>query len=76
MKLVWTLILLLTLHVCSISKFYRRHYDLVSKFKVGLKSLLQQGLTEPEFYGDLINKLRKNVSRADFSNQFRKVIMR
>ena len=58
------------------SKFYRRHYELVSKFKVGLKSLLQQGISEPEFYGDQVYKLRKNVSRADFSDQFRKVIMR
>ena len=41
------------------SKFYRRHYELVSKFKVGLKSLLQQGLSEPEFYNDLVYKLRK-----------------
>ncbi|MEW8512930.1 MAG: hypothetical protein AB2608_19005 [Candidatus Thiodiazotropha sp.] len=60
----------------AFSKFYRRHYELVSKFKVGLKSLLQQGLSEPEFYGDLVYKLRKIVSRADFSYQFRKVIMR
>ena len=44
-------------------KFYRRHFELVSKFKVGLKSLLQQGLSEPEFYGDLVYKLRKIVSR-------------
>ena len=43
----------------AFSKFYRRHYELVSKFKVGLKSLLQQGLSEPEFYGDLVYKLRK-----------------
>ena len=60
----------------AFSKFYHRHYELVSKFKVGLKSFLQQGLSEPEFYGDLIYKLRKIVSRADFSDQFRKVIMR
>ena len=60
----------------AFSKFYRRYYELVSKFKVGLKSLLQQGLSEPEFYGDLVYKLRKNVSRADFSDQFRKVIVR
>ena len=45
-------------------------------FTVGLKSLLQQGLSKPEFYSDLGHKLRKNVSRADFSDQFRKVIMR
>ena len=43
---------------------------------MGLKSLLQQGLSEPEFYGDLVYKLRKNVRRANFSDQFRKVIMR
>ena len=49
---------------------------MVSKFKFGLKSLLQQGLSEPEFYGDLVYKLRRNASRADFSDQFRKVIMR
>ena len=28
-------------------KSYRRHRNLVSKLKVGLKSLLQQGLSEP-----------------------------
>ena len=37
----------------TFSKFYRRHYELVSKFNVGLKTLLHQGLSEPEFYGDL-----------------------
>ena len=41
------------------SKFYRRHYKLLSKFNVGLKSLLHQGLSEPEFYGDLVYKLKR-----------------
>ena len=35
------------------SKFYRRYYDLISKFQVGLKSLLRNGLSEPEFYGEI-----------------------
>ena len=35
------------------SKFYRRHHELVSKFYVGLKYLLHQGLSETEFYDDL-----------------------
>ena len=56
--------------------FIARHYDLISKFKVGVNSLLQQGLSEPEFYADLVYKLRKIVSRADFSDHFRKVIQR
>ena len=34
----------------TFSKFYRRYYDLTSKFKVGLKSLLRQGLSEADFY--------------------------
>ena len=42
----------------TFSKFYRRYYDLISKFQVGLKSLMHQGLSEPEFYGDLVYKLK------------------
>ena len=53
-------------------KFHRRHYELVSKFNVGLKTLLHQGLSEPEFYGDLVYKFKKNIGRADFSDQFKK----
>ena len=36
-----------------------KHYELVSKFNVGLKTLLHQGLSEPEFYGDLVYKFKK-----------------
>ena len=60
----------------NFSKFYRRHYELVSKFNVGLKTLLHQGLSEPEFYGDLVYKFKKIVGRVDFSDQFRKIIVR
>ena len=59
----------------AFSKFYRRHYELLSRFNVGLKSLLHQGLSEPEFYGDLVNKFEKR-GMTDFSDQFRKIIMR
>ena len=31
----------------TFSRFYRRYYDLISKFQVGLKSLVRQGLSEP-----------------------------
>ena len=30
----------------AFSKFYQRHFDMVSKYNVGLKSLLLQGLSE------------------------------
>ena len=39
-------------------RFYRRYYDSISKFQVELKSLLRQGLSEPEFYGDLVIRLK------------------
>ena len=45
----------------TFSKFYRRYYDLISKFQIGLKSLLRQGLSEHEFYADLVYKLKKIV---------------
>ena len=50
------------------STFYHRHHELVSNFSVG-----HQGLSEQEFYGD---KFKKIMGRADFSDQFRKMIIR
>ena len=58
----------------TFSKFYRGYYDLISKFQVGLKSLLRQGLSEPEFYGNLVYKLKKIVGSNNFSAQFIKII--
>ena len=46
----------------------------VMEYKVALKPLLQQGLSEPEFYGTINPKINK--SRADFSYSFRKIIKR
>ena len=41
------------------SKFYRRHSAFLEKYSVSLKTLLQQGISEPEFYGDLVYRIRK-----------------
>ena len=60
----------------AFSKFYRRHYELISKFNVGLKSLLHQGLSEQEFYGDLVYKFKKIRGVTDFFDQFRKITTR
>ena len=49
-------------------------YDVISKFQVGLKSLLCQGHSEPEFYGDFVYKLKKIVGSYTFSAQFIKII--
>ena len=58
------------------SKFYRRYYDLISKFQVGLKFLLCQVLSEPKFYGNLAYKLKKVVGSNNFSAQFIETISR
>ena len=54
----------------TFSKFYCRHYELISKYNVGLKTLLNEGLLEPEFYGDLVYKFKKLKGSNDFSFQF------
>ena len=60
----------------AFSKFYRRHFDLVSKYNVGLKTVLRQSLSEPEFYGDLMYKFRKIIGKYDFPYHFKKIIVR
>ena len=47
----------------AFSKFYRRYSALVEKYNVGLKTLLQQGISEPEFYGDLVNRFIKKCGK-------------
>ena len=53
---------------------YDRHSALLEKYNFGLKALLQQGISEPEFYGDLVYRFRKIVGKSNFSEQFRKLI--
>ena len=58
----------------TFSKFYTRYFDLISKFQIRLKSFLRQGLLEPEFYGDLVYKLKRTVGPNNFSAWFIKMI--
>ena len=46
----------------------------MSKYNVGLKTL--QGLSEPEFYGDLVHKFRKLIGKHDLPYHFKKIIVR
>ena len=47
---------------------------MISKFQVGLKSLTRHGLSKPEFYGELMYKLKNFVGSNNFSAQFTKII--
>ena len=46
----------------AFSKFYRRHSAFVEKYNVSQKTLLQQGISEPEFYGDYV-QIWKNCGK-------------
>ena len=58
----------------AFSKFYYRHSELIVKHKIGLKTLLQQGISEPIFYGDLVYKFKRIVGKPNFSDQFKKIV--
>ena len=45
----------------AFSKFYRRRFELVSKYNVGLKTLLLHGISEPEYNGDLMLQIKKKL---------------
>ena len=48
----------------------------MSKYNVGLKTLLLEGLSEPAFYGDLVYIFRKVIGKNDFPYQFKKILVR
>ena len=48
----------------------------MSQYNVGLKTLLLKGLSEPEFYRDLVYKFRKVIDKNDFPYHFKKIIVR
>ena len=53
----------MSIKVCSVllsfSKFYYRHSELIVKYNICLMILLQQGISEPVFYGDLVYYLKE-----------------
>ena len=60
----------------AFSKFYYRHSELIVKYNIGLKTLLQQGISEHMFYGYLVYKFKRIVGKPNFSDQFKKIVKR
>ena len=58
----------------AFSKFYCWHFELIEKYHVSLKKLMQQGICNPEFYGDLVYK--KIIGNPNFSNLFKHIVNR
>ena len=60
----------------AFSKFYRRHFELIEKYHVSHKKLMQQGICNPEFYGDLVYKFKKIIGNPNFSNLLKRIVNR
>ena len=60
----------------AFSKFYYRHSELIVNYNIGLKTFLQQGISEPIFHGDLVYKFKRIVGKPNFSDQFKKIVKR
>ena len=43
----------------TFTKFYHRNKDILYKYKTNLKSFLNDGISHPEYYSDVIYKMRK-----------------
>ena len=60
----------------AFSKFYHSHSELIVKYNIGLKTLLQQGISEPIFYDDLVYKFKRIVGKPNFCDQFKNIVKR
>ena len=71
------MLLILSLEMSFVSDlFYYSHLELIVKYNIGLKTLLQQGILKPIFYGDLVYKFKRIVGKPNFSKQLKKIIKR
>ena len=61
----------------SFYRFFHRHSEFIVQYKIGLKTLLQQGISEPIFYGDLVitsKELLENLILVIYSKRLSNVI--
>ena len=55
---------------------YNHVYENLFNLCSALKTLLQQGISELIFYGDLVYKFKRIVGKPNFSDQFKKIVKR
>ena len=60
----------------AFSKMFCPHSELIVKYYICLKAHLQQGISEPVFYGDLVYKFLRIVGMLYLNDQFKKIIKR
>ena len=52
----------------ALSKLFRRHFELIEKYHVSLKRLMQKGIFNPDFY--------EIIGNPNFSNLFKRIVNR
>ena len=52
----------------------KRQLGLIVKYNICLKTLLQQGISEPVFYGVLVYECKIIFGKPNFRDQFKKII--
>ena len=58
----------------TFSKFYHKSLSLLDKYNLSLKSYLNIGISQPEFYGDVVYRLRKINNHCYFYDIFHRTI--
>ena len=58
----------------AFSKFYYRHIELIKKYHVSQKKIMQQGICNPEFYGELVYKFKKIIGNPNLSNLLKHIV--
>ena len=51
---------------------FEKHFLNFTTDSISLKTFLQQGISEPIFYGDLVYKFKRIVGIPNFSDKFKK----
>ena len=54
----------------AFSKCYHRRPECIIKYNICLKTLLQAGISEPIFYGNLVYEFKRIVGNPNFIDQF------
>ena len=52
--------------------FTTRHFEMIKN--ISLKKLLQQGISNSDFFGDLVYKFKKTVGNPNFSDLFKRIV--
>ena len=60
----------------AFSKFYHRHSEIIVKYNTGFKTLLQKGISEPIYYGDLVYKFKRIVGKSNLIDLFKMIVKR